>query len=46
LWSAFLHPLADLFEDHLFSAIHQVAELARTFGTTFSGGDRVFQEEF
>jgi len=38
LWSAFLHPLADLSEDHFYSAIHQVAELARTFGTTFTSG--------
>jgi hypothetical protein len=44
LWSAFIHPLSELSEELLFSAIDQVAELVKTFGTTFSSGGLVFKE--
>jgi len=38
VYAAFLHPLAALTDELLLSALHQVASLAKTFGTTFSGG--------
>ena len=42
VYAAYLHPLSTLTEDELVSAIDQVAELVRTFGTTFSSGDLIF----
>jgi len=42
LWSAFLHPLKELTEEQIESAIKQVYSASVTFGTSFSGGDLVF----
>ena len=42
LWSVFLHPLKELTEEQIESAIKQVYSAAVTFGTSFSGGDLVF----
>lgn len=42
LWAAFIHPLSDLSEALLRSAIEQVAKAGKTFGTTFSSGDLIF----
>ncbi len=39
LVSTFIHPLAELTESQLLSAIRQVASLKRTFGTTYSSGE-------
>ncbi|MEO0948926.1 MAG: type III secretion system chaperone, partial [Cyanobacteria bacterium J06641_5] len=38
----YLHPLSSLQERDLRSALRQVAELANTFGTTYSSGDMLF----
>ncbi len=42
LYAAFIHPLSPLTADQVRSAVHQVVEAARNFGTTFSSGDMVF----
>jgi len=42
LWSVFLHPLKELTEEQIESAIKQVYSASVTFGTSFSGGDLVF----
>ncbi len=42
LWSVFLHPLKELTEDQVKSAIKQLYYSSLTFGTTFSGGELVF----
>lgn len=39
LWSAFIHPLSDLTDSLFESALQQVAEIAKTFGTTYSSGE-------
>jgi len=36
--AAFLHPLSSLEDDHFRSALSQVGESAKTFGTTYSSG--------
>jgi len=38
LWSVFIHPLAPLQKNQLISGIGQVVNLARTYGTVYSGG--------
>lgn len=38
LWSAFIHPLRALEKDQLISGIGQVVNLARTYGTLYTGG--------
>ncbi len=38
LYAAFIHPLGSLTETELRSALSQVANLVRTFGTTYSSG--------
>ncbi len=38
VYAAFLHPLGELTEHELESALSQVANLVDTFGTTYSGG--------
>ncbi len=38
LYAAFIHPLAPLTRDQLGSAVHQVATLARTFGSEYTSG--------
>ena len=45
LYSAFLHPLAELSEPELRSAISQVANLVLTFGTTYDSGKLFFGGE-
>lgn len=40
--SVFLHPLSSLQERDLRSGLRQVAELANTFGTTYSSGNMFF----
>lgn len=47
LWSAFIHPLAELTKNQVISAISQVYSGARTFGTYYSSGELNFptQEE-
>ncbi len=42
VWSVFVHPLAELSEAELLSAIRQVAALHASYGTTFSSMDIVF----
>ncbi len=38
LWAAFIHPLSPLEKDQLISGIGQVVNVARTYGTLYSGG--------
>lgn len=40
--AVYLHPLSSLQERDLRSALQQVAELANTFGTTYSSGEMLF----
>ena len=40
--AVYLHPLSSLQERDLRSALRQVAELADTFGTTYSSGEMIF----
>lgn len=42
LYAAFIHPLTSLDAELVESALHQVASLVETFGTTFSSGSLVF----
>ena len=42
LYAAFIHPLSPLTEGELGSAVAQVSNLARTFGTTYSSGELVY----
>jgi len=42
LFSAFIHPLSPLSKEEVASAVSQVAELAKTFGTTYSSGALTF----
>lgn len=39
LYSAFIHPMSPLSEAELIKALDQVANLALTFGTTYSSGE-------
>jgi len=41
LWGAFIHPLKDLSGRLVFSALHQVAGVRHSFGTSYSSG--IFQ---
>ncbi len=45
IWGAFIHPLGSLSTGLFHSACHQVAEVARTFGTTFSSGGLSFNSD-
>lgn len=45
LWGAFIHPLGSLTTALFHSACHQVAEVSRTFGTTFSSGGLSFNSD-
>ena len=40
VYAVFLHPISLLSSDQIESALAQVLNLARTFGTTFSSGER------
>ncbi|MCB0569361.1 MAG: hypothetical protein KDC66_06350 [Phaeodactylibacter sp.] len=43
--SVFTHPLRELSESQLLDAIHQVVNLADTFGTTYSSTELIFDGE-
>lgn len=42
VFAAFIHPLSPLTGAEVVSALHQVASLTKTFGTTYSSSDLVF----
>ena len=42
LYAAYIHPLSPLTKAQLLSALRQVANLAKTFGTTYTSGDLQF----
>ncbi|WP_241461388.1 hypothetical protein [Aquimarina macrocephali] len=42
LWSVYIHPLKELTEEQVNSAISQVYYAARTFGSTFSSTELIF----
>lgn len=42
LWSAYLHPLAELTVDQVAAGLQQVAALAENFGTTYAASDLTF----
>jgi len=42
LFSTYIHPLAELTESQLISAVRQVATLSKTFGTTYTSGELSF----
>lgn len=44
LWATYLHPLRTLTESELASALAQVANLVKTYGTTYSSSNLHFQE--
>lgn len=43
LWGVYIHPLAPLQKNQLISGIGQVVNLARTYGTVYSGGELTFE---
>ena len=43
LWSAYLHPLAQLDGNQFLYSLRQVVTLVKNYGTTYSSGDLVFQ---
>lgn len=42
LWGTFIHPLSPLEREQLISALIQTVNLARTYGTLYSGGAQTF----
>ena len=44
LYSAFIHPLSPLTAEQLNSALHQVAMLAKTFGSSYTSGTLSYGE--
>jgi len=42
LWSAFIHPLAELSDDEFVEGVAQTINLAATYGSTYSSGALVF----
>lgn len=44
VYAAFIHPLSPLTEEQLNSAIHQVATLAKTFGSSYTSGTLSYGE--
>ena len=42
LWSVFMHPLAELFDDQFTDAVRQVKQLADNYGTTYSSSELFF----
>lgn len=42
LWAVFIHPLSPLEKDQLISGLGQAVNLARTYGTLFTGGAMQF----
>ena len=45
VYAAFIHPLAPLSPEEVWSAVQQVANLVHTFGSTYSSGELVFNEQ-
>lgn len=45
LYAAFIHPLGPLSPEEVLSAVRQVSNLVHTFGTTYSSGELVYQEQ-
>lgn len=45
LYSAYIHPLAELNEGQIRSAVRQVSNLALSFGTDYSSGELTFSNE-
>ncbi len=45
LFSAYIHPLKELTEEQIKSAVRQVSSLAVTFGTKFTSGEAAFGVE-
>ena len=45
VWGAFIHPLGSLTAPLFQSACHQVTEISRTFGTSFSSGGLSFNSD-
>lgn len=43
VWAVYLHPLDSLIEQEFYSALQQTAELAKTFGTSYSSSTWVFR---
>ena len=42
VYAAYIHPLSPLRPEEVRSALRQVAELGKTFGTTYSSGELLF----
>lgn len=42
IYAAYLHPLSSLQQDEVRSALQQIAQLVKTFGTTYSSSDLSF----
>jgi len=42
IWSTFIHPLRELTEEQVESAIKQIYYSSLTFGTDYTGGELVF----
>ncbi len=42
IWSVFIHPLKELSENEVVSAVEQVVNAAKNFGTTFSSTEMIF----
>lgn len=42
IWSAFIHPLKELTDEQVESAVDQIVSAAKNFGTTFSSTDMIF----
>ena len=42
LWGTFIHPLSPLEREQFISALIQTVNLARTYGTLYSGGAQTF----
>ena len=42
LWSAYIHPLAQLSPSQFLNGLKQVVALAKNYGTTYSSGDLFF----
>ena len=43
LWSAFIHPLAQLSGGQFMNGLQQVVTLAKNYGTSYSSGDLFFK---
>lgn len=43
LWSAFIHPLAELTDEQFYSGLAQTITLAKSYGDTYSSGALIFK---